>query len=90
MSSLITQPENLTKDRLKAELKKQGVTFSPTQPKSYYVQLYRERLMTQKGSATRRHRSEFSSDEEIGRRAQQVRGEALKPLRVAAYVAGLV
>lgn len=77
MSSLITQPENLTKDRLKAELKKQGVPFSPTQPKSYYVQLYRERMMAQKGSPARRPRSEFSSDEDVGRKAKQVRGEEL-------------
>ena len=78
MSSLITQPENLTRDRLKSELKRQGVTFSPSQPKNYYVQLYRQRVMTQRGSASRRQRSEFSSDEELGRKAQQVRRDRLK------------
>lgn len=72
MSSLITQPENLTKDRLKSELKKRGIAFSPTQPKSYYVELYRERVMSGRGMSTRRLRSEFSSDEELGRVAQQV------------------
>lgn len=72
---LFTQPEHLTKDRLKSELKRQGVSFSLSQPKSYYVQLYRERVLTPRAgraSISTRYRSEFSSDEEISKKSQQV------------------
>ena len=72
---MITQPENLTRDRLKAELKKHGVTFSYTQPKSYYVELYRQHVMGKKVRSSPRKRSEFSSDEDIlaKRKTPQVR-----------------
>ena len=54
-----SHPENHSKDRLKAELKKKGIAFSPNKPKDYYVQLYRDNVLP-----TTRHRSELSSDEE--------------------------
>ena len=63
MSSLITHPENLTKDRLKEELTKYSVKYSPTQSKDYYVQLYREKIMRR--ASTGRMRSEFSSGDEM-------------------------
>ena len=50
--SLFQQPENLTKDRLKAELK--HVAFDPNENKDYYVRLYRSKV----GSTGRRQRSE--------------------------------
>lgn len=64
--SLFQQPENLTKDRLKAELKKHGVTFDPNENKDYYVRLYRSKVSRSTG---RRQRSELSSDEELVRRS---------------------
>ncbi len=81
-------PENLTKDRLKAELRKRGVSFEPHQYKDYYVQLYRKEVLKSKATArTRTHRSELSSDEEFvarhsprqshGGRQHQVQGWAL-------------
>ena len=54
---MITNPEYLPKDRLKQELKKHGISFSPNENKDYYVQLYRKEVMQGKG--------EFSSDEEF-------------------------
>ena len=72
---LFTQPEHLTKDRLKSELKRHRVSFSLSQPKNYYVQLYRERVLTPsagRASISTRYRSEFSSDEEISKRSEQV------------------
>ena len=57
-------PEYLTKDRLKSELKKHGVTFDVNENKDYYVQLYRKHVLKGK-SAGSRQRSEFSSDEEL-------------------------
>ena len=62
---MITQPEYLTKDRLKAELKKNGVSFEPNENKDYYVQLYKKHIMHGKGSRVKGRRSEFSSDEEL-------------------------
>ena len=68
---MITNPENLSKDRLKKELSKKKITFSPTRNKDYYVSLYREKIMS--GTKTRQ-RSEFSSDDEVlVRRGQRVR-----------------
>lgn len=66
---MITQPENLTTNRLKSELKKHGIQFSPNKSKDYFVKLYRDRVL---GGArpTTRQRSEFSSDEEIITRRQ--------------------
>ena len=64
-SKMITNPEYLPKDRLKQELKKHGVSFSPNENKDYYVQLYREEVM--QGKEPERGRSEFSSDEEFGK-----------------------
>lgn len=64
--SLFQQPENLTKDRLKVELKKHGVAFDPNENKDYYVRLYRSKVSRSTG---RRQRSELSSDEELVRRS---------------------
>ena len=62
---MLTQPEYLTKDRLKGELKKHGVTFEPSENKDYYVQLYRKYILRGKGGRAKGQRSEFSSDEEL-------------------------
>ena len=62
---MISQPEYLTKDRLKAELKKSGVSFEPNENKDYYVQLYKKHIMRGKGGRVKGRRSEFSSDEEL-------------------------
>ena len=67
--STFLQPENLTKDRLKSELKRHGVSFDHNENKDYYVRLYRSKVSRQTG---RRQRSEFSSDEEIIRRSPRV------------------
>lgn len=42
---MISTPENLSKDRLKAELKKKGIKFNTNENKSYYVELYRNKIM---------------------------------------------
>ena len=42
---MITTPENLSKDRLKAELKKKGIKFNHNENKGYYVELYRDKVM---------------------------------------------
>ena len=83
---MITNPEYLPKDRLKTELKKRGVSFSPNENKDYYVQLYRDEVMG--GKAREKVRSEFSSDEEFirqsprpSRKQHKVRGVELR-LRV--------
>ena len=78
-------PENLTKDRLKTELKKHGVSFDPHQNKDYYVQLYKKGVQESKGGAhTRSHKGEFSSDEEfIAKRSpRQSLGTARKQQQV--------
>ena len=59
---MITNPEYLSKDRLKQELKKRGVSFNPNENKDYYIQLFREKVMD-KG------RSELSSDDEFVRQS---------------------
>lgn len=59
---VFTNPEAQSKDKLKAELKKHGVSFAPNKPKDYYVQLYKEKILLERPA---RHRSELSSDEEI-------------------------
>ena len=55
---MITNPENLSKDRLKAELKKRGISFSSQENKKYYVDLYRKKVMVAESG-----RSEFSDDD---------------------------
>lgn len=65
---MITQPEHVTKDRLKSELKRHGVSFGPNENKDYYVQLYRRHVLRGKGGSQKAQRSEFSSDEELGAR----------------------
>lgn len=60
--SLITNPDYLSKDRLKSELKLHGVKFNQNENKPYYVNLYRKRVMDSEQS-----RHEFSSDEELTR-----------------------
>ena len=57
---MITNPEHLAKDKLKAELKKRGIRFNHNELKSYYVDLYRSKVMS-----AERLRGEFSSDDEI-------------------------
>ena len=69
------QPENLTKERLKSELKKHGVSFELNENKDYYVRLYRSRVGSPAG---RRQRSEFSSDEELVRRSPRFGGKIKK------------
>lgn len=59
---MITTPENLSKDRLKTELKKKGIKFNNNENKLYYVDLYRNKIMTVEPVTVR---SEFSSDDEI-------------------------
>ena len=76
---MITNPENLSKDRLKKELSKKKITFSPTRNKDYYVSLYREKIMMSGTKA--RQRSEFSSDDEVLVR----RGQRVKILCVCSY-----
>ncbi len=66
MSSLITTPEYLSKDKLKTELKNYGIRFNQNENKQYYVNLYRKRIMD-----TEQSRQEFSSDEEFIRPAKQ-------------------
>lgn len=58
---MITNPENLSKDRLKAELKKKGIRFNSNENKSYYVDLYRSKVM----QGVKVGHGEFSSDDEI-------------------------
>ena len=64
---VMTEPENLTKDRLKQELQRFDIQFEPNENKAYYVNLYKKRLLSKK--QVRRVRSEvrkeFSSDEDI-------------------------
>lgn len=87
-SKMFKVPENLTKERLKAELRKRGVSFEPHGNKDYYVQLYkREALKAKATPRTRAHRGELSSDEEfmarhsprhsLRKRQQQVPGWVL-------------
>ena len=61
---VITEPENLTKDRLKQELDRFDITYEPNEKKLYYVNLYKRRIVTTK-RPIRRVRGEFSSDEDI-------------------------
>jgi len=55
-------PESLSKEKLKAELRKSGVTFNQYENKPYYVKLYRDKLRRKELS-----RAEFSDDEDTGR-----------------------
>ena len=55
---MITNPENLSKDRLKAELKKRGIAFNASENKKYYVDLYRKKILSPEIA-----RSEFSDDD---------------------------
>ena len=60
---VIAEPEHLTKDRLKQELERFDIPYEPNENKTYYVSLYKKRLLTKKPA--RRIRSEFSSDEDV-------------------------
>ncbi len=64
----MNNPENLSKDRLKEELRKRGIPFSPAKNKDYYVSLYKDNL-----ARRARIRSEFSSDDEAFKRAPKVK-----------------
>ncbi len=55
-------PESLSKDKLKAELRRSGVSFNQYENKPYYVNLYRAKIKERESS-----RSEFSDDEEPSR-----------------------
>lgn len=79
--SLFQQPENLTKDRLKVELKKHGVPFDLNENKDYYVRLYRSKVVR---SAGRRQRGELSSDEELVRRSPRF-GTKKQPVSDSTY-----
>ena len=57
---MITQPENLSKDKLKLELKKHGIRFNNSENKPYYVQLYREKVQVVPGHS---QVSEFSDED---------------------------
>ena len=57
---MITTPENLSKDRLKAELKKHGIRFNNNENKPYYVDLYRKKVQQH---PVRTQASEFSDEE---------------------------
>ena len=61
---MITHPENLSKERLKTELKNHGVRYNNNENKQYYVSLYRKRVM-----GSDEARQEFSSDEEFSQHA---------------------
>ena len=52
-------PESLSKDKLKTELRKSGVAFNQYENKPYYVDLYRAKLKEQESLM-----SEFSDDDE--------------------------
>lgn len=62
---MITNPDNLSKDRLKAELKKRGIKCNANENKGYYVDLYREKVMNVE--AVYGMVGEFSSDDDIKR-----------------------
>lgn len=64
IQGMITNPENLSKDRLKAELKKKGIRFNNNENKIYYVDLYRSKVMSVE-PGFKGGRGEFSSDDEI-------------------------
>ena len=55
---MITNPENLSKDRLKAELKKRGIPFNSSENKKYYVDLYRQKIVNAQPP-----KGEFSDDD---------------------------
>ena len=57
---MITNPENLSKDRLKTELKKKGISFNTSENKKYYVDLYRKKVLTAPAEPVR---SEFSDED---------------------------
>jgi len=63
-TGVITEPEHLTRDRLKQELDRFNITYEPNEKKQYYVNLYKRTILTSK-KPVRRARSEFSSDEDI-------------------------
>ena len=60
---VVAEPEHLTKDRLKQELERFDIPYEPNENKTYYVNLYKKKLVSKK--QVRRIRSEFSSDEDI-------------------------
>ena len=59
----ITAPENLNKERLKQELTKNGVSFSPNDNKDTLVKLYRDGVM----GRDKHPGYDLSSDEELSR-----------------------
>ena len=63
MSAIFKNPSLLTKDRLKADLKANGIPLPKSdQKKDFYVQLYLQHLSPKKQASGKR--SDFSSDEE--------------------------
>ena len=59
----ITAPENLNKERLRHELAKNKVPFSPNDGKDALVKLYRNEVMSRDMTPT----CDLSSDEELAR-----------------------
>ncbi len=60
MATLVSNPNTLTKDRLKAVLQEHNITLpSPSSKKDVYVQLYKTHLLTNKDPLG------FSSDDEV-------------------------
>ncbi len=57
---MITTPENLSKDRLKAELKKHGIRFNSNENKPYYIELYRAKILVE---PVHTQASEFSDED---------------------------
>lgn len=72
---MITNPEHATKERLKLELKKAGISFEPYENKEYYVRLYRTHVLRAKGGSVKgkTRSSELSSDEEVMRKRESPR-----------------
>ena len=65
MSEFFKNPSLLTKDRLKTELKANGIPLPKVdQKKDFYVRLYFEHLSPKKQNAHNKQISGFSSDED--------------------------
>ena len=77
-----SNPELLAKERLKSDLKRQGVALSHHESKEQLVQLYRKHITRGKGRGGGGGgdlRSEFSSDDEFAKQhsKQQSRKQAV-------------
>ena len=71
MTSIVSDPTSLTKDKLKKELAKFDVGLpSPDARKDVYVELYRRHILKETG--------EFSSDEDLSPKLRRVSLTAVK------------